>query len=112
MDLDIKAALDKVFAADNNLYQARCFQRCPGWGKEPALINIDLVNAWTREEKTFAYEGLDTGLVSQKLRSLEGIISHQGGRLTHYGLNPGMITVGVVVATAADAHADLSRICQ
>ena len=41
MDQEIKAALDKVFAADTALYQNRGFQRRIGWGKKPALVNID-----------------------------------------------------------------------
>ncbi|MFP6698006.1 MAG: isochorismatase family protein [Alphaproteobacteria bacterium] len=60
MDQDIKAALDKLFAADSSLYQARGFQRRIGWGKKPALVNIDLANAWTREGNAFTCEGMDT----------------------------------------------------
>ena len=60
MDPEIKAALDKLFAADSSLYQARGFQRRIGWGKKPALINIDLANAWTREDYVFTCEGMDT----------------------------------------------------
>lgn len=60
MDQDIKAALDKVFAADTALYQNRGFQRRIGWGKKPALVNIDLANAWTREGNAFTCEGMDT----------------------------------------------------
>ena len=60
MDPQIKAALDKLFAVDSSLYQARGFQRRIGWGKRPALINIDLANAWTREDNAFTCEGMDT----------------------------------------------------
>ncbi len=60
MDPEIKAALDKLFASDTALYQARGFQRRLGWGKKPALVNIDLANAWTREGYPFTCEGMDT----------------------------------------------------
>lgn len=60
MDPEIKAALDKVFASDTALYQNRGFQRRIGWGKKPALVNIDLANAWTREGNAFTCEGMDT----------------------------------------------------
>jgi nicotinamidase-related amidase len=60
MDPEIKAALDKLFAADSSLYQSRGFQRRIGWGKKPALVNIDLANAWTREDNAFTCEGMDT----------------------------------------------------
>ena len=59
MDPDIKAALDKLFAADSTLYQARGFQRRIGWGNKPALVNIDLANAWTREDNAFTCEGME-----------------------------------------------------
>ena len=60
MDTDTKALLDKLFAADSNLYQNRGFQRRIGWGKKPALVNIDLANAWTREGYPFTCEGMET----------------------------------------------------
>ncbi|MDA1310318.1 MAG: isochorismatase family protein [Proteobacteria bacterium] len=60
MHPDIQAALDTVFASDTELYQDRGFQRRIGWGKKPALINIDLANAWTREGNAFTCEGMDT----------------------------------------------------
>ena len=59
MDPEIKAALDKLFTSDSSLYQARGFQRRIGWGKKPALVNIDLANAWTREDHAFTCEGMD-----------------------------------------------------
>jgi nicotinamidase-related amidase len=60
MDQEIRDALDKVFASDTALYQNRGFQRRIGWGKKPALVNIDLANAWTREGNAFTCEGMDT----------------------------------------------------
>ena len=60
MDNDTKALLEKLFAADSELYQNRGFQRRIGWGKKPALVNIDLANAWTREGYPFTCEGMET----------------------------------------------------
>ncbi len=60
MDPEIKAALDKLFSADSALYQDRGFQRRIGWGRKPALVNIDLANAWTREGYPFTCEGMET----------------------------------------------------
>jgi N-carbamoylsarcosine amidase len=57
---ELKAALEKVFAADSALYQNRGFQRRIGFGKRPALINIDLANAWTRPGFAFTCDGMDT----------------------------------------------------
>jgi maleamate amidohydrolase len=55
----IKAALQQIFAADSALYQSRGFQRRIGYGKRPALINIDLANAWTLPDHPFSCEGME-----------------------------------------------------
>ena len=66
MDTDTKALLDKLFAADSKLYQNRGFQRRIGWGKKPALVNIDLANAWTREGYPFTCEGMETIITAEQ----------------------------------------------
>ncbi|HUA52893.1 MAG TPA: isochorismatase family protein [Candidatus Sulfotelmatobacter sp.] len=58
-DAAIKAALAQIFAADSALYKTRGFQRRIGYGKRPALINIDLANAWTRPGHAFSCDGMD-----------------------------------------------------
>ncbi|MEM7254375.1 MAG: isochorismatase family protein [Pseudomonadota bacterium] len=60
MDEELKAALEKLFAADSSLYQSRGFQRRVGYGSRPALLNIDLANAWTRPGYPFTCENMDT----------------------------------------------------
>ncbi|MBM3492280.1 MAG: isochorismatase family protein [Alphaproteobacteria bacterium] len=57
---ELQAVLDKVFAADSALYQRRGFQRRVGYGRKPALLNIDLANAWTRAGNPFTCEGMET----------------------------------------------------
>ena len=51
------AQLDKMlqdaFAAASQLYKERGFQRRVGWGKRPALVSVDLANAWTRPGNPF-----------------------------------------------------------
>ena len=70
MGEDIRAALAKVFAADSELYRGRGFMRRVGFGERPALINIDLANAWTRHGNPFTCEGMDTIIPSvQKLNA-------------------------------------------
>ena len=59
MDDELKKALETIFSADSELYQDRGFQRRIGFGKRPALINIDLANAWTRPGNAFTCEGMD-----------------------------------------------------
>ena len=45
MSDELQEALQKIFSADSEIYQNRGFQRRIGFGKRPALINIDLANA-------------------------------------------------------------------
>jgi len=58
-DAAIKSALAQIFAADSALYKTRGFQRRIGYGKRPALINIDLANAWTQPGHAFSCDGMD-----------------------------------------------------
>jgi maleamate amidohydrolase len=58
-DVTPEEALELVFAADSTIYQQRGFQRRIGFGQRPALINIDLANAWTRPGHAFSCDGMD-----------------------------------------------------
>jgi maleamate amidohydrolase len=57
---DIQQALDTIFSADSDLYRARGFMRRVGFGERPALIHIDLANAWTRPGNPFSCDGMET----------------------------------------------------
>ena len=56
---DIKTALERIFSADSAIYQQRGFQRRVGFGEHPALVHIDLANAWTRAGNPFTCDGMD-----------------------------------------------------
>jgi N-carbamoylsarcosine amidase len=56
---DITGALEAIFAADSELYEGRGFMRRVGFGTRPALLNIDLANAWTRPGNPFTCDGMD-----------------------------------------------------
>ncbi len=56
---EVLKALQTIFAADTGIYQERGFQRRIGFGKRPALIHIDLANAWTRPGHAFSCDGMD-----------------------------------------------------
>ena len=60
MNDNIKQALETLFAKDSELYADRSFARRIGFGKRPALINIDLANAWTRPGYPFTCDGMET----------------------------------------------------
>ena len=57
---EVQAALSTIFGADTGIYQDRGFQRRIGFGSRPALVHIDLANAWTRPGHAFSCEGMDT----------------------------------------------------
>lgn len=59
MSDEIRAALERIFAADSELYRNRGFMRRVGFGERPALVNIDLANAWTRPGNPFTCDGMD-----------------------------------------------------
>ena len=59
MSDNIEAALQSIFSADSGIYQNRGFQRRVGFGSRPALIHIDLANAWTRPGHAFSCDGMD-----------------------------------------------------
>ena len=49
----------KIFNADTGIYQQRGFQRRIGFGSRPALVHIDLANAWTRPGNAFSCDKMD-----------------------------------------------------
>ena len=57
--MELQEMLDKIFAEDSELYQARGFQRRIGFGTRPAILNIDLANAWTRPDHAFSCDKMD-----------------------------------------------------
>lgn len=52
--------LRDVFAEDARRYRELGFMRRVGFGKRPALVNIDLANAWTRPGHAFSCENMET----------------------------------------------------
>ena len=59
MSEEIDAALETVFGANSELYPGRGFHRRIGWGKKPALLVIDMANAWTRPDHAFSCTGME-----------------------------------------------------
>ena len=58
-----ESILDQVFANNSEEYQGRGFRRRVGFGKRPALIHIDLANAWTRPGHAFSCDDMDDQII-------------------------------------------------
>ncbi len=56
---ELSEALERIFSADSDVYRNRGFQRRVGFGERPALLHIDLGNAWTRPGNAFSCDGMD-----------------------------------------------------
>lgn len=55
----LQRLLEETFQADSVEYAERGFQRRVGYGKRPAIIHIDLANAWTRPGHVFSCADMD-----------------------------------------------------
>ena len=60
---DLDKVLQQAFDASTEIYRERGFQRRIGFGKKPALISVDLANAWTRPGNPFTCENMDDGII-------------------------------------------------
>jgi N-carbamoylsarcosine amidase len=60
---DLDAVLQKAFDESTRIYAERGFQRRIGFGRKPALISVDLANAWTRPGNPFTCEGVDDRII-------------------------------------------------
>ena len=58
-DQNISETLERVFAADAAIYRELGFKRRVGFGERPALIHVDLANAWTHAGHPFSCPGMD-----------------------------------------------------
>jgi hypothetical protein len=67
---NLKQALEAAFAEATKVYRERGFQRRVGFGSKPALINIDLANAWTRPGNPFTCENIDDQIIPAVQRLL------------------------------------------
>lgn len=50
---ELDRMLQQAFDASSKIYQERGFQRRVGFGRRPALVSVDLANAWTRPGNPF-----------------------------------------------------------
>ena len=70
-------ALEAAFAEATRRYHDRGFQRRVGFGKKPALINVDLANAWTRPGNPFTCEHIDDQVIPAVQKLLAAFRKHK-----------------------------------
>ena len=63
MNDEVRKALDTIFAGDAGLYRTRGWNRRSGFGARPAILNIDLANAWTRPGHRFSCDDMDERII-------------------------------------------------
>lgn len=70
---ELERMLQSAFDASTKLYKERGFQRRVGFGSKPALVSVDLANAWTRPGNPFTcdQEKMDNEIIPGMQRLLE-----------------------------------------
>ncbi|MBV2181278.1 isochorismatase family protein [Castellaniella sp. MT123] len=68
----LEQVLEAAFAEATRRYQDRGFQRRVGFGNRPALISVDLANAWTRPGNPFTCEHVDDQIIPSMQALLKG----------------------------------------
>jgi Amidases related to nicotinamidase len=75
---ELDRMLTAAFEASTKIYQERGFQRRIGFGRKPALVSVDLANAWTRPGNPFTcdQEAMDGAIIPGMQRLLEACRRH------------------------------------
>lgn len=60
MSQELRELLQTTFDTDSVEYHQRGFKRRVGYGTRPAIIHIDMANAWTRPGHVFSCENMET----------------------------------------------------
>lgn len=77
-DRELDRMLQQAFEVSTRIYQERGFQRRIGFGARPALVSVDLANAWTRPGNPFTCDqrAMDDEIIPGMQRLLEACRSH------------------------------------
>lgn len=95
--------LQQAFDESTKIYQQRGFQRRIGFGKKPAIISVDLANAWTRPGNPFTcdMEKMDREIIPGMQRLLEAARSN-GHVVVH-------VTTAYQNTDRDDPHSDMGQ---
>jgi len=121
----LEKTLEAAFAEATRRYRERGFQRRVGFGAKPALISVDLANAWTRPGNPFTCEHMDDQIIPAMQKLLAAFrkynlpvvhvttcyqITDRNNPHTDMGLWHNKIPVDVVAESNKDVWAIDSRI--
>jgi nicotinamidase-related amidase len=68
---ELDQVLQTAFDESTRIYRERGFQRRIGFGKKPAVVSVDLANAWTRPGNPFTCEKIDEEIIPGMQRLLK-----------------------------------------
>ena len=91
--------LQQAFDESTLIYQARGFQRRIGFGRKPAIVSVDLANAWTRPGNPFTCEKVDEEIIPGMQRLLAAARAH-GHVVVH-------VTTAYQITDVNDPHTDM-----
>ena len=95
--------LQQAFDESTKVYQERGFQRRIGFGKKPAIISVDLANAWTRPGNLFScdMDKMDNEIIPGMQRLLEAARAN-GHVVVH-------VTTAYQNTNRDDPHSDMGQ---
>jgi N-carbamoylsarcosine amidase len=95
--------LQKAFDESSRIYKERGFQRRIGFGKKPAIISVDLANAWTRPGNPFSSDmkKMDEEIIPGMQRLLEA--ARKNGHVVVH------VTTAYQNTDRNDPHTDMGR---
>ena len=96
---NLKQALEAAFAEATRIYRERGFQRRVGFGSKPALINVDLANAWTRPGNPFTCDDIDEQIIPA--------VQHLLGAFRKYGFPVVFTTTAYQVTDRTNPNTDM-----
>ena len=96
---DLDKVLQQAFDESTKIYRERGFQRRVGFGKKPALISVDLANAWTLPGNPFTCEKIDDEIIPGMQRLLKAC-RENGHVVVH-------VTTAYQIPDRNDPHTDM-----